>query len=90
MPNSFRIRTKLSEDKNIQVKLDQDFDTLEVLSLTITPDDIYTRTCANFGVVCGRVFCNNGFGLPNARLSIFVPLQTEDENSAIITALYPY
>ena len=90
MPNSFRIRTKLSEDKNIQVKLDQDFDTLEVLSLTITPDEIYTRTCANFGVVCGRVFCNNGFGLPNARLSIFVPLQSEDENSAIITALYPY
>jgi hypothetical protein len=90
MPNSFRIRTNLNEDRNLQVKLEQNFDTLEVLSLTVTPDEIYTRSCADFGVVCGRVFANNGFGIPNARVSIFIPLEEEDLYNDIISALYPY
>ena len=90
MPNSFRIRTNLNEDRNLQVKLEQNFDTLEVLSLTVTPDEIYTRSCADFGVVCGRVFTNNGFGIPNARVSIFIPLEEEDLYNDIISALYPY
>jgi len=90
MPNSFRIRTNLNEDRNLQVKLEQNFDTLEVLSLTVTPDEIYTRSCADFGVVCGRVFANNGFGIPNAKVSIFIPLEEEDLYNDIISALYPY
>jgi len=90
MPNSFRIRTNLNEDRNLQVKLEQNFDTLEVLSLTVTPDEIYTRSCADFGVVCGRVFANNGFGVPNAKVSIFIPLEEEDLYNDIISALYPY
>ena len=32
MPKSYRIRTKLGVDQNIRVKIDQDFDFLEVLS----------------------------------------------------------
>jgi hypothetical protein len=90
MPKSFRIRTNLNEDRNLQVKLEQNFDTLEVLSLTVTPDEIYTRNCSDFGVVCGRVFANNGFGIPNARVSIFIPLEEDDLYNDIISALYPY
>ncbi len=90
MPKSFRIRTNLNEDRNLQVKLEQNFDTLEILSLTVTPDEIYTRSCADFGVICGRVYSNNGFGIPNARVSIFVPLEAEDLYNDVISALYPY
>jgi hypothetical protein len=71
MPNSHRIRTQLGVDKVLQINLDQDYDTLELLSFSFFPNDVYTRSCADFGVVCGRVFCNRGLGLVNARVSIF-------------------
>ena len=90
MPNSFRVRTSLGEDKVIPVKLDQEFDTLEILSLSIFPNDIYTRNCADFGVICGRVFANRGLGIQNARVSVFIPIQREDEDNPIISTLYPY
>ena len=90
MPNSFRIRTQVGVDKLLQVKLDQDYDTLEVLSMAIFPNDVYTRSCADFGVVCGRVFANRGLGLVNARVSIFIPIDQVDESNPIISTLYPY
>lgn len=90
MPNSFRVRTSLGEDKVIPVKLDQEFDTLEILSLSIFPNDVYTRNCAEFGVICGRVFANKGLGIQNARVSVFIPIQPEDEDNPIISTLYPY
>jgi hypothetical protein len=90
MPNSYRIRTQVGVDKLLQVKLDQDYDTLEVLSMAIFPNDVYTRSCADFGVVCGRVFANRGLGLVNARVSIFIPIDQVDESNPIISTLYPY
>jgi hypothetical protein len=90
MSSSYRIRTELGVNKTIQVKLEQNFDTLELLSLTISPNNLYTRSCANYGVVVGRVFCNNGFGLPNVKLSIFIGIDDLDANDVIISTLYPY
>ena len=90
MSSSYRIRTELGVNKTIQVKLEQNFDTLELLSLTISPNNLYTRSCANYGVVVGRVFCNNGFGLPNVKLSIFIGIDDFDANDVIISTLYPY
>ena len=90
MSKSYRIRTEVGKDKFLQVKLDQDYDKLELLSLAIFPNDVYTRNCAEFGVVCGRVFSNRGLGMPNARVSIFIRLQPEDEENPIISTLYPY
>jgi len=90
MPNSFRIKSDLGTDKVLQVKLEQNFDSLEILSMSINPEQEYLRTCAEFGVICGRVYVNNGFGLPNARLSIFIPLEEQDETNSIISTLYPY
>lgn len=90
MSNSYRIRTEVGVSKNIQVKLNQDYDFLEILSFKIFQSDVYTRSCADYGVVCGRVFANRGLGLPNAKVSIFIPLSDEDENNPVISTLYPY
>ncbi len=90
MPNSYRIRTQVGTNKTIQVNLDQDYDTLEVLSLAIYPNGIYTRSCANYGVICGRVFANKGYGIVNSRVSVFIPISEIDENNPLISTLYPY
>ena len=73
MSNSYRIRTTPGVDKSIKVKFDQDFESLEILSLKILQDDVYLRKCSDYGVLVGRVSINNGFGVPNAKVSIFVP-----------------
>jgi hypothetical protein len=90
MSKSYRIRTQVGVDKHINVKLDQDFDFLEILSLKINQSDIYIRPCSDYGVIVGRISVNNGFGLPNAKVSVFIPLSSEDENNPIISDLYPY
>ena len=90
MSNSYRIRTEVGVDKAIQVNLEQDFDFLEILSLKILPSDIYTRNCSDYGVVVGRVVANGGYGVPNAKVSVFVPIDAIDQNDPVISALYPY
>jgi len=90
MPKSYRIRTEVGVDKYINVNLEQDWESLEILSLKILADDLYTRFCADYGVVVGRVFVNNGFGLPKAKVSVFIPLEDADELDPVISELYPY
>jgi len=90
MGESYRIRTELGVNKTINVQLDQDFEFLEILSLKIQQADIYTRNCAEYGVVVGRVTANNGFGIPNARVSIFIPVDAVDQSNPIISSIYPY
>ena len=43
MPKSIRIRTEPGVDRNINVKIDQDFDSLEILSLKLRQEDLYTQ-----------------------------------------------
>ena len=94
MGKSFRVRTDVrrsgEKDKNVTFELNQDFDLLEILSLSLTQQDVYTRMCADFGVVVGRVITNGGFGIPNAKVSIFIPLTDEDEENGVIKQLYPF
>ena len=90
MSNSFRIRTEPGVDKSLNVLIDQEFEYLEILSLKILPSQIYTRQCSDYGVLVGRVSVNNGFGIPNAKVSIFVPLDSTDELDPVISELYPY
>jgi hypothetical protein len=91
MSNSYRIRTTVGVDKSIRVKLDQDFESLEVLSIKVLQSDVYNRRCSDYGVIIGRVSINNGFGVPNAKISVFVPLSdTDTTNNPIIADLYPY
>jgi hypothetical protein len=90
MGQSYRIRTELGVNKTINVDLEQDFEFLEILSLKIQQTDVYTRSCADYGVLVGRVTANNGFGIPNARISIFLPIEQVDESNPIISSIYPY
>ena len=90
MGQSYRIRTELGITKTINVQLDQEFEQLEILSLKLQQEDVYTRNCADYGVLVGRVTANNGFGLPNARVSIFIPILPIDESNPIISSIYPY
>jgi len=91
MSKSIRVRTTPNgDDKYIKVELKQDFDLLEILSLKIKQKDLYQNFCSNYGVVAGRVIVNNGFGLPNVKLSIFIPIDAEDLDNSIIRQIYPY
>jgi hypothetical protein len=90
MSKSYRIRTEVGVDKQINVQLDQDFEQIEILSLKVRSEDVYTRMCADYGVVVGRVFTNGGYGVPNAKVSIFIPISEEDLDNEIISELYPY
>ena len=90
MIQKHRINTQLLTDKKVVVELKQDFDLLEILSLKFTQQDAYTSLCADYGVVCGRISVNNGLGVPNARVSILVPLTDQDEFDPVVSALYPY
>jgi hypothetical protein len=92
MPNNtVRIRTTPNgTDKYLKVKLEQDFDFIEVLSLKISQEDAYRNFCSDYGVVTGRVIINSGFGVPNARVSIFIPIDDVDINDPHTKGLYPY
>jgi hypothetical protein len=90
MSNSFRIRTKPGVDTSIKVLIDQEFEYLEILSLKVLQSQIYTRQCSDYGVIVGRVSVNNGFGIPNAKVSVFIPLDSADESNPVISDLYPY
>jgi hypothetical protein len=90
MIQKHRISTNIGKDQIVKVELKQDFDLLEILSLKFTQKDIYTSLCADYGVVCGRITVNNGLGVPNARISIFIPLSSEDEQDPVISLLYPF
>lgn len=87
---SIRVRTTPGIDKNIRVELNQDFDFIEILSLKIAQEDIYESFCADYGVLVGRVISNRGFGVPNAKVSVFIPITSEDEKNDLIATLYPY
>lgn len=90
MVQKHRISTNIGKDQKVTVELNQDYDFLEILSLKFTQQEAYTSICADYGVVCGRITANNGLGIPNARVSIFVPLTDEDSQDPVIKALYPY
>jgi len=90
MGDSYRIKTEIGISQTIDLELTQDFEFLEILSLKIQQADIYNRNCADYGVIVGRVTANNGFGIPNARVSIFIPITTVDESNPAISSIYPY
>ena len=77
------IQIRLSEnDKYIPINIYQDFDFLKILSLKISQSDLYSIKNSNYGVLVGNIKNNNGIGIPNAKVSIFIPLD-ENENEII-------
>lgn len=85
---SLRIRTDIGTDAYISVNLDQNYETLEILSLKVDQKGSYRYHVSDYGVVVGRVLANNGFGVPNARLSLFI--EKNDTTDIIKEMLYPY
>lgn len=87
---SYRIRTDITKDKVVRIKTEQDYDFLEILSLKIKQEDAYKLHVSNYGVIVGRVLANDAFGIPNAKVSVFIELDDEDELNSEITNIYPY
>lgn len=88
--NSYRIRTEVGANTVLNVPIQQDIDFLEILSLKISQKGLYRLHASNYGVIVGRVLANDGFGVPNAHLSIFVELSDEDFHNTEIASIYPY
>ncbi len=82
--------SNITSDKHIKVRLEQNIDTLEFLSMSIDTKDVYQDFNGDYGVLVGRVNANEGVGIPNAKISIFIPLSDEDSNNSEIFSIYPY
>ena len=70
--------------------MEQDFDFVEILSLKISQKELYTTFCAGYGAIVGRVSVNGGFGVPNAKVSVFIPVSELDRENDKIFGLYPF
>lgn len=91
MSKTIRIRTTPNgDDKFIKINMEQDFDFVEILSLKISQKDLYTTFCAGYGAIVGRVSVNGGFGVPNAKVSVFIPVSDLDRENDKIFGLYPF
>jgi hypothetical protein len=92
MNKSQRIRVDLNESNTrfVNARLEQNTKTLEILSLKIDQKDIYQNFNSDYGVLVGRVLANEGVGIPNAKVSIFIPIEDDDKDRPEIVAAYPY
>lgn len=86
-----RFNTKDSENhKSIPVSLEQDFNIHNALNLNLSNSGNYNRPCGDRGIIVGRVSINNGFGVANAKVSVFIPISAEDRERPEIIRLYPF
>ncbi len=101
MNRSYRIKTNIGSDQVLNVNLKQDIDIYEILSLKLgknklspeglSVNNMYKMYSADYGVIVGRVLANDAFGVPNAKISVFIPLSKEDKASRRdIRAIYPF
>lgn len=82
---TYRIRTTVNdhglekgETPCLRVPLQQTFNTLEILSLKLNQTNTYKFYTADYGVIVGRVYANGGFGVPNAKISVFIEVGDDD------------
>ncbi len=88
MEKSFRVHTNITGDTLVNVNMRQDFDFLEILSLKLRQKDAYRLHSSNYGVIVGRVLANDAFGVPNAKVSVFIERDASDSNA--LRNIYPY
>lgn len=86
----YRIRTTVGEDAPnvIHVPLKQSYDMFEILSLKLNQTNTYKTYESDYGVIVGRVTANGGFGVPNAKVSIFI--EVSDDESLKNRLLYNF
>lgn len=87
---TYRIRTEIGTNKNVTVNLEQDYNTFEILSLQLTQEDTYRLQTVDYGVIVGRVLANGGFGVPNAKISVFIESDESAFNDVVLAQIYPY
>ena len=91
MKDTIRIKADLKANSaNLVLNLNQEFDFLEILSLKLASDEVYKLHNANYGVLVGRVTTNGGFGIKNAKVSVFIPISEDDNNNIFIKSYYNY
>ena len=90
MDNSYRIKANIGVDQVLNVSLKQDIDIYEILSLKLKQDNLYKLHSADYGVIVGRVLANDAFGVPNAKVTVFIPLSDVDKLRQDIRGIYPY
>lgn len=87
---TYRIKANINEDTNLHVKLDQDYDVFQILSLELGTSESYRLHDSNYGVVVGRVLANNGFGVENAKMSVFISADTQTLTDSVLSSIYGY
>ena len=87
---SYRVHTNINSDTLLHVHLRQDMDFLEILSLKLRQEELYSLHTSNYGVIIGRILASDAFGIPNVKVSIFIALDDADSNDTTITNFYPY
>lgn len=92
MNKSQRIFFNDINDNNaaIKVLLEQNIEKIEFLSLELSTVNVYQNQNSDYGVLIGRVIANDGVGVPNAKISIFIPVNDADINNDNIYSIYPY
>lgn len=77
---SLRIRTAVGEysPNVVNVKLTQTYDSFEILSLKIDQANTYKLFQSDYGVIVGRVNASGNFGVPNAKVSLFIPVKNNE------------
>ena len=88
MNKNYRIHTNIISDTLLHVNMRQDFDFMEILSLKLSQKDAYKIHSSNYGVIIGRVLANDAFGIPNAKISVFI--EKDGNDTTDVENLYPY
>ena len=88
--STYRIHTGIGSDAPnvLNVKLQQTYDMLEVLSLKLSQTNTYNFYESSYGIVVGRVLANDAFGIPNAKVSIFI--EVDNAESIAAKGIYPF
>ena len=87
---TYRIKTNINSDTNLNIKLDQSYDAFQILSLELGASESYRLHDSNYGVIVGRVLANNGFGIENAKISVFISADTETLTDSVLSSIYGY
>ena len=86
----YRVKTKIVPEQNqyLKVNIEQNFDVLDILTLSIYGTDTYPNPCSDWGVIMGRVVDNNSFPMENVKVGYVLPLDEIDSNDIIISSIY--
>lgn len=90
MDKTYRISANIGSDQTINLHMKNDIDSYEILTMSINQNDMYRLQKSNYGVIVGRILANDAFGVPNAKVSVFIPLTNEDKQRTDLTSIYGF